>query len=142
MDIRALINEVMKEDHECIIDILEKSLCYMQRADEGMYAQLKEALEAKAYEISPEKAKEIVQRMKPMGQQWSWHQIKEYITSKGISEDCVEKWYLVMNMVYNDYYNTAKAFGHLNDVEFFYNLAKDFIEDPDAKPLKVEKYFA
>lgn len=114
----------------------------MQRADEGMYAQLKEALEAKAYEISPEKAKEIVQRMKPMGQQWSWHQIKEYITSKGISEDCVEKWYLVMNMVYNDYYNTAKTFGHLNDVEFFYNLAKDFIEDPDAKPLKVEKYFA
>lgn len=142
MDIRALIKKVMKEDYECIINTLEEALCYMQRVDEDMYAHLKETLEAKAYEISPEKAKEIVQHMKPMGQQWSGPQIKEYITSKGISENCVEKWYLVMNMVYNDYYDTAKTFGHLNDVEFFYHLAKDFIEDPDAKPLKVEKYFA
>ena len=25
--------------------------------------------------------------------------------------------------------------------EFFFSLARDFIEDADAKPLKVEKYF-
>ena len=41
----------------------------------------------------------------------------------------------------NDYYDTAKVFGLQNDAEFYLNLAKDFIEDPAAKPLKVEKYF-
>ena len=40
-----------------------------------------------------------------------------------------------------DFSATAKHFGLQNDVEFFYHLAKDFIEDPDAKPMKVEKYF-
>lgn len=77
----------------------------------------------------------------PQLQQWSWNQIEDYIKSKDLDPKCTETWYLVMNMVYNDYYDTAKVFGHLNDVEFFYHLAKDFIDDPDAKPLKVEKYF-
>lgn len=144
MDIRGLIKKVLSKDDkglECIVDTLEETLCYLQRIDEKMYKHIKESLEAKAYEISPEDAKEIVQRMKPMGQQWNWSQIEEYIASKGIDQSCTEKWYLVMNMVYNDYYDTAKTYGHLNDVEFFFHLAKDFIEDPDAKPLKVEKYF-
>ena len=144
MDIRAIIKKVLSKDEkgiECIIDTLEESLCYLQRSDEKMYKQIKESLEAKAYAISPEDAKMIVQRMNPMGQQWNWNQIEEYIIAKGIDPSCTEKWYLVMNMVYNDYYDTAKTYGHLNDVEFFFHLAKDFIEDPDAKPLKVEKYF-
>ena len=41
----------------------------------------------------------------------------------------------------NDYYDTAKVFGLQDDAECYFNLAEDFIEDPDAKPLKVEKYF-
>lgn len=144
MDIRGLIKKVLTKDEkglECVVNTLEEALCYIQRVDEKMYSHIKGDLEAKAYAISPEEAKSIVQKMKPMGQQWSWPQIEEYIMGKGIDPECVEKWYLVMNMVYNDYYETAKAYGHLNDVEFFFHLAKDFIEDPDAKPLKVEKYF-
>ena len=41
----------------------------------------------------------------------------------------------------NDCYDTTKVFGLQDDAEFYFNPAKDFIEDPDAKPLKVEKYF-
>lgn len=144
MDTKALIKKVLSKNDiglECIINTLEESLNYIQKVDDTVYKRILESLEKKAYAIEPEEAKNIVQKMKPMGQQWSWQQIEEYITSKGIDASCVEKWYLVMNMVYNDYYDTAKTFGHLNDVEFFYHLAKDFIEDPDAKPLKVEKYF-
>lgn len=144
MDIRSLIKKVLEKDEhglECVVDTLEKALCYIQKVDDSMYTHIKEDLESKAYSISPDDAKRIVQQMKPMGQQWNWSQIEEYIASKGLNTECTEKWYLVMNMVYNDYYDTAKTFGHLGDVEFFYHLAKDFIEDPDAKPLKVEKYF-
>nr|DAF76534.1 MAG TPA: hypothetical protein [Caudoviricetes sp.] len=144
MDTRSLIKKVLAKDDtglECIVNTLEEALCYVQRVDASMYQHLAESLEQKAYEINPDEAKSIVQKMKPMGQQWSWQQIEDYISSKEIDPSCTEKWYLVMNMVYNDYYNTAKTFGHLNDVEFFFHLAKDFIEDPDAQPLKVEKYF-
>ena len=82
----------------------------------------------------------IVRAMRPKGQYWSYTQVYDLVKSKGVTGDWVN-WYLVMNMVYNDFCATAKHFGLHNDVEFFYHLAKDFIEDPDAKPMKVEKYF-
>lgn len=78
--------------------------------------------------------------MKPRGQMWSYEQIKKYIEGKGITDRYVD-WYLVMNMCYNDYYNTAKMYGLQNEVDFYFHLAKDFIEDPDAEPHKVAKYF-
>ena len=37
--------------------------------------------------------------------------------------------------------NTASMVGMQNDENFFLSLACDFINDPDAKPFKVEKYF-
>ena len=63
-----------------------------------------------------------------------------HVKSHGIKGDWTN-WYLVLNMHYNDYYDTAKAFDLQDDPEFFSSLARDFIEDADAKPLKVEKYF-
>ena len=36
---------------------------------------------------------------------------------------------------------TPEEIEQLIEVSLSFNLAKDFIEDPDAKPLKVEKYF-
>ena len=47
-----------------------------------------------------------------------------------------------MNMTYNDYMNTAITFGLKDNPDFFYSLAKDFINDADAAPYKVEKYFS
>lgn len=143
MDIRTTIKEVLKKETglECIVDTLEEALMYVQRVDDTMYRHLMEGLESKAYAIDETKAVTIVRAMKPMGQQWSLDQIKDYIVGKGHDPKCCINWYLVMNMVYNDYYDTAKMYGLQGDVEFFYHLAKDFIEDPDAKPLKVEKYF-
>lgn len=97
-------------------------------------------LEKLAYRIPKDEAEHIVRNMRPKGQYWSYQQVKDLVKSHGVTDNWTN-WYLVMNMVYNDYCDTAKAYGHHNDVEFFYSLAKDFICDPDAKPLKVEKYF-
>lgn len=108
------------------------------------YPELHDALmctlESIAYKIPKEEAETIVRRMSPRGQYWSYNQAKDFAQSHGITGDWVN-WYLVMNMAYNDYYDTAKAFSLQNDPEFYFCIAKDFIEDPDAKPLKVEKYF-
>ena len=109
-------------------------------SDNATKKTVMDKLEAAAYRMTPAEAEIIVRNMKTRGQHWTHNQIKEYLKGKGVDADCVY-YYLVMNMAYNDYYATAKMFGLQNDVEFFYSLARDFIEDMDAKPLKIEKYF-
>lgn len=106
----------------------------------SLYDDIIDKLECLAYKIPREEAENIVRRMSPKGQYWTFNQAKEFAQNHGITHDWIN-WYLVLNMVYNDYCDTAKTFGLQNDPEFYFSLARDFIEDPDAKPLKVEKYF-
>ena len=120
--------------------ISEDMLNKLARKDPMMFDEYIEKLEHLVYRISKDEAERIVRAMRPKGQYWSYTQVTDLVKSKGVTGDWVN-WYLVMNMVYNDFCATAKHFGLQNDVEFFYHLAKDFIEDPDAKPMKVEKYF-
>lgn len=120
--------------------ISEDMLNKLYRKDPMMFDEYMDKLERLAYRIPQDEAERIVRAMRPKGQYWSYTQVMDLVKSKGVTSDWVN-WYLVMNMVYNDFCATAKHFGLQNDVEFFYHLAKDFIEDPDAKPMKVEKYF-
>lgn len=120
--------------------ISEDMLNKLSRKDPIMFDEYIEKLEHLAYRIPKDEAERIVRAMRPKGQYWNYTQVYDLVKSKGVTGDWVN-WYLVMNMVYNDFCATAKHFGLHNDVEFFYHLAKDFIEDPDAKPMKVEKYF-
>lgn len=120
--------------------ISEDMLNKLARKDPMMFDEYIDKLERLAYRIPKDEAERIVRAMRPKGQYWSYDQVMDLVKSKGVTGDWVN-WYLVMNMVYNDFCATAKHFGLQNDVEFFYHLAKDFIEDPDAKPMKVEKYF-
>lgn len=121
-------------------EVMEK----LKRKHPEMYDELMGDLECLAYKIPSDEAVDIVRAMRPRGQNWSMQQVKDLCRTKGIdvtkSSECVN-YYLCMNMAYNDYYDTAKMFGLQSDEEFFFSLAKDFIEDPDAKPFKVEKYF-
>lgn len=120
--------------------VAEDMMDKLERKAPDLYEDTMEELERLAYKISREEAEQIVRSMRPKGQYWSYNQVMEVVKSKGITS-CYVNWYLVMNMVYNDYCSTAKMYGLQNDVDFFFSLAKDFIEDPDAKPMKVERYF-
>lgn len=120
--------------------VSEDMLNKLSRKDPALYSEFIEQLEHLAYRIPKDEAEQIVRNMRPKGQYWTYSQVMDLIKSKGITGDWIN-WYLVMNMVYNDFCGTAKAYGMQNDTEFYYHLAKDFIEDPDAKPMKVEKYF-
>lgn len=123
-----------------IWEISEDMLNKLSRKDPALFDNFMEQLEQLAYRIPKDEAERIVRAMRPKGQYWSYSQVCDLAKSKGMAGDWTN-WYLVMNMVYNDYCSTAKMYGLQNDVDFFFNLAKDFIEDPDAKPMKVEKYF-
>lgn len=120
--------------------LAEETMAKISRKDPALYTSIMDQLEQLAYRIPKDEAERIVRSMRPKGQYWSYAQVMDLVKSKGITGEWTN-WYLVMNMVYNDYCNTAKMYGLHNDVDFFYHLAKDFIEDPDAKPMKVEKYF-
>lgn len=138
---RELVKMAMEKGEEeeawKVADEVMEKLC---KKYPELYDDLIMDLEHLAYKIPQDQAEQIVRSMRPHGQQWSVQQVRDMLRSKGITKDCV-KWYLVMNMCYNDFCDTAKQFGLQHDEEFFYCLAKDFIEDPDAKPFKVEKYF-
>lgn len=120
--------------------IAEDAMAKISRKDPALYDHIVDQLEQLAYRIPKDEAERIVRTMRPKGQYWTYEQVMNLVKSKGVTGDWTN-WYLVMNMVYNDFCATAKHFGLHNDVDFYYHLAKDFIEDPDAKPMKVEKYF-
>ena len=143
MSYKKLIHELMEKKEvpwEEVNEINEKAYEVLKKYVPNEYQNLKKSLECLVYKIELPEAETIVHNMKPRGQMWSYEQIKKYIEGKGIVDKFVD-WYLVMNMCYNDYYNTAKMYGLQNEVDFYFNLAKDFIEDPDAEPHKVAKYF-
>lgn len=121
-------------------EVADTAMARLERADPIAYEDTMHSLEKLAYKISKDEAEQIVRSMRPKGQAWSYQQVVDAVKERGVTSDFCN-WYMVMNMVYNDFMNTARAYGMQNDVDFYFSLAKDFIEDPDAKPLKVEKYF-
>lgn len=133
---RAIDNDAGEEAWE----LADEFICEIAQREPRMYEEFICHLEKLAYRISKEKAEMIVKGMQPKGQYWNFQQVKEFAKEHGATGDWID-WYLVMNMVYNDYCDTAKMYNLQNDPEFFFSLARDFIEDPDARPLKVEKYF-
>jgi hypothetical protein len=105
-----------------------------------MFHDFVEHIEDIVYEMPLEKAQYITRGMKPFGEHWTYEDVKNVLSNKGIYKHCIE-YYLVMNMVYNDYYDVATNFGHQSDVEFYFELANAFINDLDGKKHKVVKYF-
>ena len=123
-----------------LVNLCADAFCALKKHSPDEFKELINSLEGITYIITEEEAVKIVRHMEPKGQNWSPSQVKDFVKSQGIDSNFVN-WYLVMNMVYNDYYNTAKLYGLQNDANFYFSLAKDFIFDPDAHPYKVEKYF-
>lgn len=108
---------------------------------EQSHKELIHKMEEIAYSFTLEEAKAIVHRMTPYGEHWSYEKVKDFILKKGISDTCSIKYYLVMNMAYNDYSKTAELFGQKDNPDFYYQIAYDFINDADAADFKVAKYF-
>lgn len=129
-----------KDTREKFFTALDQYLERMEVQDKKTYDYAISKMEDIVCAISKEDAELIVKKMTPRGQVWDFSTIKTLLSQKGIDGDLTQ-YYLVMNMVYNDFYSTAAAYGLQSDPEFFLSLAKDFIQDPDAAPHKVEKYF-
>lgn len=138
MEMRWLLNLIHEKKRNLEMDeAIEK---FYESLDAENKKEFKRRIKAVALRIDCEQATEIVRRMKPYGEHWSFEQIKQYTAGKGVDHEKMLHYYLIMNMAYNDYKHTAEKFG-LEEPDFYFSIAHDFIEDPDGKEFKVEKYF-
>lgn len=75
------------------------------------------------------------------GGRWTFEETSKFAKPRGMTtEDDMIEFYAVMNMIYSDYGAVAKKHG-ITTPEFFADMAKAFIEDPDACPEKTAAYF-
>lgn len=94
--------------------------------------------------VTKEKAHEWVKEMKnsdgSKGEHWNMEQIKNLREKMGLSQIDPMEFYVAVNMMYSDYCAVAKKY-NVDTPEFYGHLAKAFIEDKDAGPGKIAKYF-
>ena len=93
--------------------------------------------------VTPEKAEEWTKEMKnedgSKGPHWSMEQTKGVKDKLQLNVDPVE-FYVAMNMMYSDYCGIARKYG-IDNPEFYAHMAKAFLNDKDAGPGKLAKYF-
>ena len=143
MDIRKISDTIYKGSDrvkkEKMDEVYYKMSDFLKDYNKEWYDKFYEEAESIIYYIDEDCARKIVGAMLPYGQRWSMEEVTEYLRGKGIMEH-TKCYYLVMNMMYNDYARTAKQY-NIDVPEFYFDLSYDFINDPDAKKHKVEKYF-
>lgn len=138
-DLAMMVKQKCGEDK--VMDMAEWALGMLEQSDHRSYDEIINKMEKLAYSISKEDAEQIVRGMRPRGEVWSYEQVKDYIATHGVTDKCVE-YYLAMNMAKNDYFNTASRFNAQDDVEFYFSIANDFINDIDADNYKIGRYFS
>ena len=132
------LSKINKEDLEDIIcDIMED----VKDHDMQIYTKYNDILEDILYGIDKEEAVDIVHSFKPYGEAFSLEKVKEILHRLGKTDaNCVD-YYLVMNMMYNDYKTFAES-KRLDIQDFCVEMSKLFIDDADAPKHKVSKYFS
>lgn len=120
-------------------DLYYKSAQMLKNHNPQAYEQLVREAENIFYDIDEEKAVMIVRKMIPFGERWNYETIRQFIATKGITDKCID-YYLAMNMAYNDYYEVAAKYGNDNE-DYYFDIARAFVDDKDAVPNKVAKYF-
>lgn len=93
--------------------------------------------------LSREKAEQWVRSMKGAaggpGQHWNMEQAKQIMTRHGYQDDPVE-FYVVLNMMKSDYTKAAQKMG-VDKEEFYACMADAFLNDEDAQPNKLARYY-
>lgn len=73
------------------------------------------------------------------GPHWTMEQTSQVIRQKNLSCDPLEFW-VALNAVYSDYCVVAKK-SNVNNLDFYVNMAKAFIDDKDSQPDRLARYY-
>ena len=125
------------EDMEKLGDMLAEIIYKTKESHHELYEKYKLELYEMAYGkvISEEKAHEWVKSMKPAGMHWTIEETNDAMKQLGFNCDELE-FFVVANMMYNDYYSMVKE-----DEALALNLAYHWLKDEDAKEDKLYEYW-
>lgn len=139
MDYKKYIDKIIASGDSKKIDAMSD---YIEYIIEMVGDRELEKVEEKLYEIAEgrvlteDKAKEIIECMKPYGKKWELVDTESVRNSYGYSDIRSVDFWIVMNSAYNDYHDLFEE-----NVEWYAKFSKDFIKDEDAIDEKVYCYF-
>lgn len=101
-------------------------------------------LEAGGRDLTDQEAKMWTSNMQNVdgtnGPHWTLDQAKQVMTQRGINCNPAEFW-VALNIIYSDYCKVAKKHNVGNSIDFYADMAKAFLDDKDAGPDKLVKYY-
>ena len=140
MEIKKYITKILSSNNENKKEEMMEFLCdVFDDLDKDDY----EEVERRFYEISEgkvlneEKAKKLIETMKPYGMKWSMADTENVRITYGYEDIRPVDFWITMNSAYNDYNDIFK-----DNIELYAKFSKDFIMDEDAVEDKVYYYFA
>lgn len=142
MDIEKIIRKIIDDGNidnmEELSDMLEETMEIIKDYDENCYKEFEMKLYKMAYGnvLTKEMAEEIVSKMRPFGEKWKIEETQRMQDERGIQSVSPVDFYVVLNSMYNDYYN---IFG--DNFEEYIRLTMNFIQDEDAKKDKIFLYY-
>lgn len=124
------------DDLNTLADIVDMSLDKFKEEDADFYDYLETLLYEKMYGkvISEEMAHDWVSNMKPRGEHWNMEETAQAMRQLGYNLNKID-FYVVANMMYNDYYNLIE-----NDETLALKMAKEWLTDVDVKENKLYNY--
>lgn len=125
------------EDMKELGDMLSEVIYEMKDAHPEEYHEYKMELYEIAYgkKINEETAEKWIKEMKPIGMHWTKEETTNAMQNLGYNVDTTD-FFVVANMMYNDYYDLAKE-----DETLALKLAYDWLRDEDAKEDKLYCYW-
>lgn len=75
------------------------------------------------------------------GPHWTVDQVRQVIAQRGLKVD-LPAFYAVLNAIYSDYVEVAKAHGLGDQLGFYIDLALAWLDDEDAVPDKAAAYYS
>lgn len=122
---------------ESLMDVIDMLMCEVKEEEPELYKHIECTLYEDAYgkKINEEMAHQWVRSMQPVGMHWTMEETTGAMKSLGYSLNSIE-FYVVANMMYNDYYGIVKE-----DETLALKLAKDWLDDKDAKECKLYEYW-
>lgn len=132
-----IIEKGKKEDMEELSDMLDSSIHKVKECDPEWFEKKKMKLYEMAYGkvLDEDMAKEWVKSMEPVGMHWTMEETNNAMSGMGYNLNKLD-FFVVANMMYNDYYNIVK-----DNEELALKLAKDWLDDVDAEKCKLYNYW-
>ena len=135
--LKVIIDKGNIEDMYKLNDMMDELICDLKEENPKLYHEYKKDLYEIAYGkvITEQKAKDIVEHMKPYGMHYSMddaRRVKDNYSIKHTISDV----FLVLNSMYNDYHELV---GENN--EMYYKMTKLWLNDVDSVEDKVYEYF-